>query len=111
RIRRRDGVWARAVHVETQDLSAQVRERLAGPEGIAASAAITDRGIKITVRAERDLAAVVVALLRMGNHDHDRARSRIGEVRISRGAVVALHDDFAAVRIARELPRVEDEEA
>ena len=68
--------------VDAQHLSAQVFEILAGLERIASPATVACRGVEVAVRAELELASVVVPVSRMGNLDHDPPRARIGDVRI-----------------------------
>ena len=49
------------MHVETQDVAEQVVDVLSGVKGIAAAAAVAERGVEIAVGSETEPARLVVA--------------------------------------------------
>ncbi len=96
RIRWRDAVVRRdvdvLVDVEAQELAEPHAERLRIVRRVVAVAAVAGAGVEITVAAERELAAVVVARTRMRDDEqrlHVRRR-RVGDVGVVGAALVAL---------------------
>jgi hypothetical protein len=70
------------MHVDAQDLAEQAVRVLPVMKRVARAAAITQRGIEVSVRAKTEPAPlVIVAARRLVNRD-DRCEVRIGDVRV-----------------------------
>jgi hypothetical protein len=82
----------RLVDVDAQDLAQQDAQVLPVLPGIPPAAAVTDRGVEEGVRPERDLATVVIAELRVRDHEQDALGSGIGDVRVAAHRVACDHD-------------------
>ena len=93
RVVGRDGVGARrgAARVDAQDLAEQrVRALRVRGRRVVAVAAVARADVEQPVRPERELAAVVVARLRVRDRDHQPARCGVGRVGV--GGDVVLVD-------------------
>ena len=87
RVAFRDGVslLAVGVHIDAEHLAVPGALVLPGFEHVALPAAVADGDIEITIRAESDFAAVVVAVGEVDFHDRS-GRGHVGLVR-----VIGLH--------------------
>ena len=84
-----------AVHVDAQNLAEQAVDVLAGVQRIATTAAVTDGYVEISVGAEAEPPALVVAERRLVDREDGRGARRIGDIGARRIDVVA-----ANVRVA-----------
>ena len=116
-IGRRDGVrprrglsaWhgARAADVQTQQLAEQDVFVLRVVGRIASRAAVAGPHVQVPViRREHQMPAVVIGVRRVGYHEHDRCRGRVGDVGIARDVVAGQRD----VARRRDVVRVIDVE-
>src|SRR6478735_407109 len=78
-----------AVHVKTQDVAEQVVDVLSGVKGIAAAAAVTQRGVEIAVGSEPEPARLVVARGRLWDGDDRRGARRVRNVWTRRYVITA----------------------
>ena len=78
------------MHVDAQDLAEQAVRVLPVMKRIARAAAITQRGIEVSVRAKTEPATlVIVAARRLVNRDDRFGARRIGDVRVRRHLIAA----------------------
>ena len=87
---------SRRVRIDPQDLPQQRSEVLGVVELVVRAAAVARRHPQAAVRAEVELAAVVVADLRVLDRQHVPACRRIGDLGVSRGTRELVYPDVSA---------------